>query len=138
MFAIKNLNSFQKSLNEHVQLLEEMIQLIGDEKELEVGPLEKLSDIYLELMHATSLNFFKECADLCQFTIVLRDNPKANRKVKKALIDSLEVLKDLGADLSDNSNRFKVTKKIELASFQINRLYRAEFYSVWKERQKAS
>ncbi|GAB4417539.1 MAG: hypothetical protein OHK0056_26530 [Bacteriovoracaceae bacterium] len=147
MFAIKNLNGFQNSIVEHVTLLEDILKVIEteNEKNLDTGVMEKLSEIYQELMaiispqeFASLFTYFKECSEVCSYCVRIPDNPKANRKVLKILSDSLTILKDMQSDLSDRSNQFKIMQKLELANFHLNRLSRSEFYSIWKERQKAS
>lgn len=147
MFLIKNLNGFQNSIVEHVTTLEDMLKEMGteSEKNLDIGVMEKLSEIYQEMMSITSpqefaslVTYFKECSEVCSYCVRIPDNPKANRKVLKILSDSVTILKDMQSNLADKSNQFKIMQKLELANFQLNRLSRSEFYSIWKERQKAS
>lgn len=148
MNIIKNPERLRNHLSSKVDILKEIVSTmveLGSNNTLDEVLLAKIHDVYEDLRIGLNeeetlilYKYLKDCSEVCSCAILMPENTSASRKLVSILSESVEILDHLSKKATDSTARIVIRNRIKSAHVQVDRLNRTEYYSVWKNRQKAS
>lgn len=149
MNIIKNPVRLQNHLFSKVDILKEIVSTVvelgAEESSLDEVLLSKIQDVYEDLWIGlkeeetlTLYKYLKDCSEVCSCAMLMPENTSATKKLVSILSESVEILDHLSKNATDSTARVVIRNRIKSAHVQVDRLNRTEYYSVWKDRQKAS